>query len=173
MFSPQLQATDEKIIIRIQNFRFKLLTWVLIFFTWTGMGIFWISVSLLLQVTNRYAPVFNPYLLNAFFAPLLVWMMNYFLKKKFGRTRPANTNKSILALVKVPLCDSFPSSHAGSTFSFFFILMWWQFPGAWWFGVWAAIVSFSRMYLGVHFLTDIVGGILVGLLASGVIYLIF
>ena len=172
-FSPEIQSLDEKLLLSIQKFRTRPVTWIMIFFTWTGMGKFWWSVSLMLNLINYFALIINPYALKAFFAPLLVWMINYVLKKKIGRHRPWRANEIIVPLAKVPTCDSFPSSHAGSTFSFFFILVWWEFPEAAWFGWWAALVSFSRMYLGVHYLTDILGGIIVGLFASGVIYLIF
>lgn len=169
----QLQEWDENLLLTIQKFRNRPLTWLLILFTWTGTGKFWWSTSLLLNLINYFSLIINPYVLKAFFAPLLVWGINWFIKRKVGRLRPCSKRKDIIALVKMPPCDSFPSSHAGSTFSFFFMLLWWEFPEAHWFGWWAAIVSFSRMYLGVHYLTDILGGILVGLLASGIIYYIF
>lgn len=38
--------------------------------------------------------------------------------------------------------------------------------------VWAILVSYSRIYLGVHYPGDIIGGAILGLLISGVIYLI-
>lgn len=173
MFSPKIQSLDEKIILSIQKFRIKPISLIMILFTWTGMGKFWISVSLFLNIIQQYFVAFNPYILKAFFAPLLVWGINFFLKKIVGRDRPWKANQNILPLAKVPTCDSFPSSHAGSTFSFFFVLMWWKFPEAHWFGIWAGIVSLSRMYLGMHYFTDILGGIAVGLLASGVVYFIF
>jgi undecaprenyl-diphosphatase len=168
-----IQNFDEELLIAIQKIRNRPLTWVLTIFTHTGMGKFWISMALLLNIVNRFRLSFPPDLLNAFFAPLLVWAINYFLKRVIKRDRPSIANKNIIPLVKTPPCFSFPSSHAGSTFAFFFILLWWDFPKAMPFGIWAATVSFSRMYLGVHYLTDIIGGILVGLLASGIIYFIF
>jgi undecaprenyl-diphosphatase len=167
-----LQVFDEKILLSIQRIRNPVLTWIFTLFTWTGTGRCWWTIALSVNLINRFRLSFPPDFLNAFYAPLLVWAINFVLKRLIRRPRPATANKDIIALAKAP-CFSFPSSHAGSTFAFFFILFWWDFPKALPFGIWALIVSFSRMYLGVHYLTDILGGILVGLLASGIIYFIF
>lgn len=167
-----IQELDEKFLLSIQKIRNPVLTWIMTVFTWTGTGRVWWVVALSVNLINRFRLSFPPDFLNAFYAPLLVWGINYVLKKVIKRPRPANKNKAIIPLAKAP-CFSFPSSHAGSTFAFFFILFWWDFPKAMPFGIWALIVSFSRMYLGVHYLTDILGGILIGLLASGIIYYAF
>lgn len=168
----ELQLIDEKILLTIQNMRAKALTWVLLFFTWTGTGKFWVTIAVSLNLISRFYHRLPDELLQAFFAPLLVWAINYVLKRLIRRERPGTANKDIIPLTKAP-CFSFPSSHAGSSFSFFFILLWWNFPETGPLGLWALVVSFSRMYLGVHYLTDILGGILVGLLASGIIYCLF
>lgn len=173
MIPRSLQKLDEDLLISIHKLRRRPFTWVMIFFTWTGMGKFWVTVAFSLNILNRFRPTFPQEFLNAFYTPLLVWAINWVLKRAFSRDRPCTRRKDILPLCKIPPCDSFPSSHAGSTFGFFFTLLWWDFPGVEWIGVWAAIVSFSRMYLGVHYLTDIIGGMMVGVLSSRLIYLIF
>lgn len=167
------QKTDEKILLAIQRWRVPPLTWTLRCFTWTGKGAFWVFVATAINVANHFVLIVNPYFAKAFYAPLIVWAINWVVKRKVRRDRPPVANKNIIPLTQTPPCYSFPSSHAGSTFSFFFILVWWKFPEAVWFGCWAAVVSFSRMYLGVHYLTDVIGGILIGLIASGITYLIF
>ncbi|MGE0634335.1 MAG: phosphatase PAP2 family protein [Pseudobdellovibrionaceae bacterium] len=39
-------------------------------------------------------------------------------------------------------------------------------PLAPWIGIWAHLVSFSRIYLGVHYSSDVAGGIAVGFLSA-------
>lgn len=67
----------------------------------------------------------------------------------------------------------FASSHAANTFgvAMLFVLM---FRNSWrWISllfIWAVIVSFSRIYLGVHYPGDVVTGWIVGALAAWISY---
>jgi len=70
----------------------------------------------------------------------------------------------------------FVSSHAANTFGLAFLL--WillrrHVKGVRWLFVWAAIVSYSRIYLGKHYPADIVGGALVGVLSAFLMYRIY
>lgn len=68
----------------------------------------------------------------------------------------------------------FISSHAGNSFALatfvtlFFKVRWVSIAMF----IWAAIVSYSRIYLGVHYPGDIIGGALVGIAAGILIYYI-
>lgn len=63
---------------------------------------------------------------------------------------------------------SFPSGHAAR--SFLIALIAWQL-GPTWLGlilwVWAPLVALARVAMGVHYLSDIIAGMLVGLLVAG------
>lgn len=70
---------------------------------------------------------------------------------------------------------SFVSSHAtnASSVAFFVYLHLRRFSKYWGFiFVWVAIVSYSRIYLGVHYPADIVCGGLLGLSIGGLVYLL-
>lgn len=92
---------------------------------------------------------------------------NLVLKPVFGRIRPYNVNKTIMLLVK-PLKDfSFPSGHTSASFTAVSAL---YFAGekkmAKCFLIPAVFIAFSRMYLYVHYPTDILGGLVVGILSG-------
>ncbi|UII20423.1 phosphatase PAP2 family protein [Fulvivirga ligni] len=66
----------------------------------------------------------------------------------------------------------FASSHSGNAFalaSFIFFLFKNEYKWAWLFFLWAAIVAYSRIYLGVHYPGDITIGGLIGL-SSGYLF---
>lgn len=63
----------------------------------------------------------------------------------------------------------FPSGHAANTFGFAAASAW-LLKRKWWtipIFCWAALVSYSRIYVGKHFLGDVLGGTMFGLLAAG------
>ncbi len=69
----------------------------------------------------------------------------------------------------------FVSSHATNSFAVaVFVLLIYKEVG-WTAGLllWAALVSYSRVYLGVHYPGDILGGAILGSLWGGIWYLIF
>ena len=66
----------------------------------------------------------------------------------------------------------FVSSHAANAFGVALIigLLMRSQPALWALMGWAVLQCYSRMYLGVHYLGDIIGGMVVGLLAAWLAY---
>ena len=95
-----------------------------------------------------------------------------FMKPFFERLRPCHDPRLEGLMYNYGGCGGmygFVSSHAANTFALAIYLNL-QFrhrlKGFGWLYVWAAIISYTRIYLGVHYPLDIVIGALVGLLSG-------
>jgi undecaprenyl-diphosphatase len=70
----------------------------------------------------------------------------------------------------------FASSHAANTFGislFVFLVLRPHYRGMGYLFLWAGLVSYTRIYLGVHYPGDILAGAVVGLLWSYLLFLLF
>jgi undecaprenyl-diphosphatase len=91
---------------------------------------------------------------------------SYALRYAIGRDRPPVRFAEPHALVHVPANPSFPSGHAATSFACATLLAWLTpLPRVPLF-VLAALIAFSRVYDGVHYPFDVVGGAVLGLLVA-------
>jgi len=93
------------------------------------------------------------------------------LKPSFDRVRPNNEVRlqDWIRPLKSPQSGSFPSNHAMNTFAIFTTLIF-IYPYLKW-GLWplAVLISLTRVYAGVHYPSDILGGALLGFLLAWVL----
>ncbi len=127
-------------------------------------GIVWIilTVILLLIPKTRKAGV---YMAVALIADLII--CNAILKPIVARPRPYSINQTVQLLV-APLKDySFPSGHTAASFAsvgaLYFAGRKRMAAGAL---VLSILIAFSRLYLYVHYPTDVLGGLIIGLLCG-------
>lgn len=92
---------------------------------------------------------------------LLSLYVNFLLKNFFALPRPEGPG---LRILEENLDFSFPSGHAQSVTSFFFFLALSLKRSSLFVlaGVLAFLVSLSRLYLGVHYVQDVLGGVALG-----------
>ena len=86
------------------------------------------------------------------------------LKNLVGRIRPYEVITGLQLLVAKPIDASFPSGHTSSAFSVAWVLLRkmhcrYGVPMV----VFAAVIGFSRLYVGVHYPTDVLIGMISGI----------
>lgn len=103
------------------------------------------------------------------FSSLLVEyiVLNLVFKPIVHRTRPYIVNEAIDVLCEIPTDYSFPSGHTGAAFAVALVLLFTMPKKC---GVMATIlatlIAFSRLYNGVHYPTDILGGFVIALVTA-------
>jgi undecaprenyl-diphosphatase len=126
------------------------------------LGLLWIGIALVLCTLYRRWGVLGLTIVAVALADVTATG----LKGLFDRPRPPLRYPSQDPLVAVPDTASFPSGHAATSFAGATILAF-AFPRvAPLFYVLATAVGFSRVYLGVHYPLDIVGGAVLGTLIA-------
>ena len=119
----------------------------------------WIVIALVLAAIWRRPGI----LLEVIAAALASELLSYALREWIGRDRPPLTHARPKALVGVPHSGSFPSGHATTAFACAALLAWAAPRLAVPFFILAAAIGFSRIYVGVHYPLDVVGGAALGL----------
>ena len=125
-------------------------------------GVVWIlfaAVLLCFKKTRRLA------ICAAIALILDLLVCNFLLKPMVDRVRPFAL-REVQLLVPAPGDASFPSGHAAAAFSFSMALAFRKSKLAIPALLLAALISFTRLYFYLHFPTDVLGGIAVGIVCA-------
>ena len=91
---------------------------------------------------------------------------HYILKKLFCRLRPCYSLDDLRLIIGCGGLYGFPSNHAANSFALAFIFSFFYRRLTAIFFLVATIVCLSRVYLGKHYLSDVVGGAIFGVLVA-------
>ncbi len=126
-----------------------------------SLGLIWIAIAAVLALTGRSSR-FD--LLVVMAATALGNLSAYGVRLAVDRPRPPTVYPQPDPLVRVPLDPSFPSGHATMAFACALLLAWGRpFRPVLALYSLAGAIAFSRVYVGVHYPLDVLGGALLGL----------
>lgn len=167
-----IQNLDNSILFFIRNnMHDKILDRIMIISTYLGdNGLIWIIVACLLMISKRYRTLGLMVLGALLLGTILGEGM---LKHIFHRIRPSADIPPMQLLIRKPMTYSFPSGHTTSSFAAAGVLSKYLRNYAVGIFILACLIAFSRIYLYVHYPTDVLAGIVLGLICSRIIIYIF
>lgn len=177
---------ESNLLLWIQEYlRSDFLDPIVKFITHSGdHGYLWIALLIILLCipkTRRAAMIGAATLLLTFI------VTNLCLKPLIGRTRPYEVIEGLTRIIEKQSDRSFPSGHTANSMAVG-VSLWLvskkyeiigdkklYFPKAagWAVLVWSVLVGLSRLYVGVHFPTDVLGGAIVAILNTVIVFTVY
>jgi undecaprenyl-diphosphatase len=153
-------ALDQALLTIVVQHRLAWLDDVMVFISWIGnLGGVWVALA----VVGFFFAERRPAAFRLWLTMLCVFLVvELGLKSVVARARPFDVVTGLTLLSVPPLSSSFPSTHAALGFAGALAGVR-VFAGAgWWLWPLAVLVASSRVYLGVHWPSDVVFGSVMG-----------
>lgn len=151
---------DKRVVHFISKVRWNPLTHVMTILTRIGDGWLWFVLTIAFYFVNINAGL-------AFtFALVIQIILQIVMKKIFSRERPYIKHEDITNLMLPPDRFSFPSGHTAGAFAMTFVFYYFYPVMFIPFLVLSLMIGISRMYLGLHYPTDVLAGMVVGYVSA-------
>lgn len=134
-----------------------------------NLGIIWIVMAIALLLDEPYRMVGTVVILTLIISTIVG---EGIVKHTVRRVRPCNHENSFNLLISKPMSYSFPSGHTLSSFAVAEVLSMYFGEYKLIFMAMAFLIALSRIYLYVHYPTDVIAGIVIGILCSKLIFMI-
>jgi len=177
-FKRTINEIDNKIFLSInQSVKSKLVDYIMIVLTMLGNGLIVVPlVGLILFLNNRVT--FKSDFIIFIVVLLCGGIVIQILKFLFDKARPLKSLQDLIAAnqihVKVllgPLKEKgFPSGHTQSVFAAAVFLSKKIKKFAWLFFIVAFLSGISRIYVGAHYFSDVIGGMIIGIVVTEFFY---
>ena len=168
-----ITAFDFKFLDFLQELRTPFLDAVFSFITRLGdEGIIWILIALIMLCFKKTRKCG---IIVALALILGTIVGNLGLKNIFARPRPFTLRPEMVdkIIISLPGSYSFPSGHTMSSFESAFAIF--LYNKKWGIAplILAILIGFSRNYLYVHYLTDVIAGAVLGIVVAVIVYFIY
>jgi len=163
-----IQSFDVGILEFLQaNFNNSVLDNIFFFITKLGdVGAIWLAISIILIFTKKYR---RTGFLTVFALLLATLLGEGMLKHIFQRIRPFLEYDNLKTILSHQSGYSFPSGHTASAFACTGVLMSRIKNLKYVFLTLAILIAFSRLYFFVHYPTDVIVGVILGLFCAWVV----